>query len=438
MKSTTAFFWRVDGPFTGHSDTIRIANARYNRVNSSRRTAYLGAGMVNDADLVTRFSWTTRSRSLRRLAVTGGGAVLLSALLQTSAFADCTFALVNPPGPLGRALAASINAVSSSITTSSTAFQTQTNAFIASPPGSQPNEFAGGLWARGVGGTTIVDATTTVRHAAPATTTTCANASGSDYTGVQGGFDFGTLSFGNSGVNIHGGLTFGYLDVNSTAGPSPTRIGTEAPFVGLYGALTYQNFYIDFQLRRDFYTLNFSDAELGVSGTKFNARGWGISSNAGYNYNFGNFFVEPSVGVNYSLTSVDTLALTPTLGPTTTLQLIKMNDVESVLGRAGVRVGTNFNAAGMALQPFLAASVWNEFASNMTGNRVNLAAGSTDFFNTNRIGTFGQYSFGVAGSLPSTGWLGYVRGDYRNGENIKGWSVNGGLRYQFAPAAAKG
>src|SRR6266852_7735368 len=39
---------------------------------------------------------------------------------------------------------------------------------------------------------------------------------------------------------------------------------------------------------------------------------------------------------------------------------------------------------------------------------------------------------GVSASVPGTGWLGYARVDYRNGENIEALSVNGGLRYQFA------
>ena len=35
--------------------------------------------------------------------------------------------------------------------------------------------------------------------------------------------------------------------------------------------------------------------------------------------------------------------------------------------------------------------------------------------------------------LGNSGWLSYVRGDYRIGENIEGWGINAGLRYQFSP-----
>jgi opacity protein-like surface antigen len=51
------------------------------------------------------------------------------------------------------------------------------------------------------------------------------------------------------------------------------------------------------------------------------------------------------------------------------------------------------------------------------------------------IGTFGQYSVGVAGQLKGTGWLGFARVDYRDGEHLQGLSGTGGIRYQFTPTA---
>ena len=33
----------------------------------------------------------------------------------------------------------------------------------------------------------------------------------------------------------------------------------------------------------------------------------------------------------------------------------------------------------------------------------------------------------------NTGWLGFVRVDYRNGDSIDGWTGNAGIRYQFTP-----
>jgi opacity protein-like surface antigen len=52
---------------------------------------------------------------------------------------------------------------------------------------------------------------------------------------------------------------------------------------------------------------------------------------------------------------------------------------------------------------------------------------------TNNIGTFGQYSLGVSGQIVNTGWLGFVRVDYRDGPRMEGLSGTGGIRYQFTP-----
>jgi opacity protein-like surface antigen len=40
---------------------------------------------------------------------------------------------------------------------------------------------------------------------------------------------------------------------------------------------------------------------------------------------------------------------------------------------------------------------------------------------------------GVNAQIANTGWLGYARVDYRNGDHIEGWSGTGGIRYQFTP-----
>jgi opacity protein-like surface antigen len=55
--------------------------------------------------------------------------------------------------------------------------------------------------------------------------------------------------------------------------------------------------------------------------------------------------------------------------------------------------------------------------------------------NSSRVGTYCQYSLGVAGQIVNTGWLGYARVDFREGPKIEGVSVNGGIRYQFNPEA---
>src|SRR5262249_23011732 len=57
---------------------------------------------------------------------------------------------------------------------------------------------------------------------------------------------------------------------------------------------------------------------------------------------------------------------------------------------------------------------------------------------TEGLGTFGQFGLGVAAQVVNTGWVSYLRGDYRKGDYIERWSVNGRLRCQVAPGRAVG
>jgi hypothetical protein len=87
-------------------------------------------------------------------------------------------------------------------------------------------------------------------------------------------------------------------------------------------------------------------------------------------------------------------------------------------------------SGNLILQPFASVSVFHEFAGNVTSTTTSVNAvvvGTplvpilpTGASSTNRVGTYGQYSVGVAGQVANTGWLGFVRADYRNGDRIDG------------------
>ena len=106
-----------------------------------------------------------------------------------------------------------------------------------------------------------------------------------------------------------------------------------------------------------------------------------------------------------------------------------------------MRVGKAIATPTVIWQPFASASVFHEFAGDVTSNYTSLNGPSFSplpfTFNqrttTSRVGTYGQYSLGLAGQIVNTGWLGFVRVDYRNGEHIDGWTGNAGIRYQFTP-----
>jgi opacity protein-like surface antigen len=348
--------------------------------------------------------------------------------------------LAVPPGAASAALAGAIGNVN-------TAFLTQQgSAFVSAPSNPMPDQPGGGVWARAVGGqvnlnTTSVSTGVTTRSDGLVSnaTTTCNNSQHESFGGVQLGADIARLNW--SGWNVHLGTTAGYLGAKSTDnnGFSDTF---QVPFWGTYLVATKGRFFADLMVRQEFYNVNVNNVASSFFNQPVGAHGWSISTSAGYNFDLGNnWFVEPSGGFIYSSTSVDNF-----INPgTTTLPIpgmVTTNDVISEIGRLSIRGGRTIETPTVIWQPFASASVFREFAGNVTSNYASLpnssfngglAAPFVQSTTTSRVGTYGQYSLGIAGQIVNTGWLGFARVDYRDGSNINGWTGNAGIRYQFTP-----
>jgi opacity protein-like surface antigen len=402
-------------------------------------------------------------------AILGAGAVALTLFSGSGAQAQCTPVGLNttPLGPVvtqaaGMAVAnvsASVAALVSSINSLNTVFLTQSSAFIGSPANPQPDQQGGGVWARGVGGHLTYDTTATagnISFGGPVSgTITCDTRTIEDFAGVQLGTDVATLNV--NGWNLHGGLTVGYLGSNTKDAtpdlnpPTSFRDNLQIPFVGIYGAASYGGLLVDGQVRGDFFQNEVSDDNHGLAGQHFDARGISVSGDVAYNQRLGNgWFVEPSAGIIWSRTHVDSLNVPGTgvlgmpIGPGFVPPwVLTVNDIESALGRLSARVGTTVTLGNVVWQPFVSASVFHEFEGGATSSLTsNFSAISTPLptlsstVSTSSLGTYGQFGLGIAMQTIDTRWVSYLRTDYRTGENVEGWSVNGGLRYQFVPDLA--
>jgi hypothetical protein len=340
--------------------------------------------------------------------------------------------------------------------TVNTAFLTNSSAFVSAPPAGQPGQDTGGVWARTIAGFTDSTARSTTQvgtfdFGPPVGAATgkidCVQTSHQDYGGVQVGADIGKLNIGGSGANWHFGITAGYLGAflrdTTPAGtfnsPGDLESRFEVPFIGLYAAMTQGNFFADVQVRWDFYQSTSSSKKDFVSGLDNDARGFSVTGGAGYRIALSpTWFIEPSVGGVWSKVSVDPLRYVDN-GPFFVGQVLRLDDIDSILGRASVRVGANFTQGIYTWQPFISASVIHEFAGKITTNYtvVDPPAGPGSFdgmpfsTSTERFGTYGQIGLGTAIVVGNTGWLGYGRADVKVGEDIQGVGFNAGLRYQW-------
>jgi opacity protein-like surface antigen len=405
----------------------------------------------------------------------GAGAFVVVLLSGSEAQAQCTSAGLtglNATAPVvaqaaGMAVAnvsASVGALIASINSVNTAFLTQSSAFIGSPINPQPEQQGGGVWARGVGGHLSANTTAVAGNISFGTpqpgSITCNTRTLENFAGVQIGTDFARLNV--NGWNLHAGSTVGFLGSktqDATPGldpPASFRDSLQIPFVGFYGAASYGDFRADAQIRGDFFQNDVYDDTNGLSGQRFNARGISLTGNVAYNHNLGgHWFIEPSAGIVWSRTRVDPLSVPGTgilgtpVGPGFVPPwVLTVNDIESILGRLSVRVGRTVRSDDVVWQPFASASVFNDFrgggTSSLTSNFSALGAAFAPLpalsstVATSGLGTYGQFGLGVLTTLVNTAWMGYLRGDYRTGNNIEGWSINGGLRYQLVPDPVAG
>jgi outer membrane autotransporter protein len=339
------------------------------------------------------------------------------------------------------AVAASTTSLTATLNNANTVFLTSTSAFVGSPPG-QPNAAAGGLWVRGIGGATDVSSRGTFTVPANAGAFGPVSVDVKEHTsfaGVQAGADIARLNMGASGWNGHLGLTGGFLGTRGNDVIGTGNNTTDVPFVGIYGVLTHTSgFFSDFLLRWDWYSNAVTNAAVGLSGQSFGARAVSLTTSAGYRFALANdWFIEPSGGLIWSHADADPLFV-PGGGPTGVPSgTITFDGVDSVLGRIGLRVGTTVSTPSMIWQPYAVVNLWREFADDAT-SQFNPNCGGCFPLNisASRVGTYGQFGLGLAAQIPQTGWLSYIRGDYRKGDNIEGWGLSVGLRYQWQEAGA--
>ncbi len=403
------------------------------------------------------------SRSSLCVATALAGGVLAGLLFPSAAFAACLVpgnSLDNGAQFQGL-ISGTVNAVNSvvtTITTTDSALVAQgTSAFVAGSATQSPDQLGGGVWARGVGGNFLSSVPTngvisdTLRRKGlvESNALNCQTRTRQGFGGAQVGADVANLNFGGSGGTLHVGLTSGFVETSAATSPT-TNVDFQVPFFGLYSSLTYGNFFADAQIRGNFFEGSITDSANNIPGEKLNARGFTVSSNIGYHYNLpADWFIEPSVGVNWSRTFVDPVSFQgtqiflgpglspPGLGTSPGPSTLTIHDFDNILGRASLRVGTTLVNGQYIFQPFFIASIYHEFADPINSTVIGVHNLDADFLttllSTGRIGTYGQFGLGVTGQIADSGLTGFVRGDYRTGSRFEGWSLTGGARYDFNP-----
>ncbi|GLI91181.1 hypothetical protein [Methylocystis echinoides] len=324
-----------------------------------------------------------------------------------------------------RPLSAVAGAVGSAIASAATGFFQNPASLVGAAPDARPNQFSLSLWTQAAAGRNDIAsgaATTTGGGVAYQTQKTRAL-----YEGYQVGSDLALSNIENTHVDAHLGVTAGqYFSHAYELLGSATTSAFNMPFVGVYGVLAGRGFYVDAMARHDFWNVNLTNAAARLDNTRVGGDGWGGSVSAGYRHELGaGWYLEPSAAMHVASASFGDVPVAAGDVPAA----LRLGDIRSVLGRAGLRMGASCVAGALALRPFATADVWREFEGDMqesfrqSDSRVPISV--------SRIGTFAQLGLGVSARLVDTGWGGFLSGDYRTGERLTGGAVKGGLRYIF-------
>ena len=312
--------------------------------------------------------------------------------------------------------------VASAITSANTGFFVNPASIVSGRPDAKPSELGISLWSRGAAGRNDMTSSGVATLSADRSDATRDNTR-TLYNGYQFGADVGVFNIENRGVEAHVGVTGGQYFANAfdlLGGGTSSRYN--APFVGVYSVIKGHGFFADLSVRHDFWNVNVTNAQAGLYDQALKSYGWAGTASAGYRLDFaGDYFIEPSVGINVASVNV---GAAPLLAGTAPARL-QLDTVRSALGRAGVRVGKSWVVGRLALTPLASANVWREFEGDV--RQAFIQDISIVPMNVTRAGTFAQLGLGLSGSLIDTGWVGFLRGDYRTGDHISGASIDGGL-----------
>jgi hypothetical protein len=290
-------------------------------------------------------------------------------------------------------------------------------------------QVVGGPWARVSSGVTTISSVGTERIGGQIFDQV-ASKQRVQFTGVQAGADSGWLNLGGSGVNAHFGITGGQVEANATELVSTTNnVNFNVPFVGVYYLVTKGAFSTDFTYRHSWYDMRVTNPTAQLINTPFSGQSDNVNGSIAYTFALpNNFFIEPTANLSYTRSSFDNLSVANGAG------VLGFNELTSILGRAGARVGTGFSYGGYNWSPFGIALVEHEFAGDAGGTFTGTGAGSLPAdITTTRVGTFYQTSLGLSFQSQTNGLLGFVRADYRFGDSLHGGGVLGGVRYTFGP-----
>lgn len=348
---------------------------------------------------------------------------------------------------LNPALGGVAGAVASISSLIGTVINRPSGAYVSGIAFDAPGNCSTGSWARLSGGRIAADTTTTNTTTGGFTQFTVpggiASSGITEFTGIQGGVDFGCFEAFNGGWDVSGGMLLGFNTgwFSQFSFGSLTRGDFDQGFIGAYVAASTGNWSGEIQLRHEEGDLLFNNPGLSLFNSEISSKGLTLSGSVTYRYALENSWsLLPTAGFAISRSEVSTLNFATAGGaPMGTLQVEDHTNKTSFIGATLGRTIVDL-AASAASNHFVTATYYMDHGgsrSSVFTSPAGAGAGQATL-STGEIGNFGEISVGTAyvkvlNSNPGSvrQFNASVRTDFRFGGEVDGTSLTGQMRLQF-------
>lgn len=233
------------------------------------------------------------------------------------------------------------------------------------------------------------------------------------HAGGQIGVDLGEIG----GVTY--GVTGGHLASVLKFAGTGDRTEYDAFSLGAYAQGEWDGYFVNALAKYDVLGASI-DSVTGGFTEKVDGKAYGLQVEAGARFGDSGLFIEPVATLAYSATDLDTLAA---LGAT-----VDFARTNSLLGKAGARIGGTADIGGGLATFYLGAHVVNEFEGK---GSVRFDTGSlTTKLVDDSIGTYGQFQLGAT-LASKAGLTGFVEATATVGRDYQNYGGRMGLRLAF-------
>lgn len=217
-------------------------------------------------------------------------------------------------------------------------------------------------------------------------------------------------------LGVMGGYTTANVRLNQQAGRQDYDGGT----VGAYATYLKGGFFADTLFKTDLLGLDITAPGVRQS---TGLQNYNVLGNIGYRFDLPNaLYIEPTAGLEYVSTVFDR---TPVLAA----NAVPLQDGDAFRGRIGARLGTEFVQDNIRVEPSITGLVYNVFTESGTTATFGGGTRLTGLTNVNKAR--GEIQASINFLNLTTGLSGFLRADYRIGEDLLGGGGRAGIRYQW-------